>query len=337
MNHSCISGFKSGIVFILFILFSCNKPIENELSGIALGTTYSITYFSHQNKSYQQKIDSVFAEINQSLSTYIPNSDISKINKGDTTVVVDNMFRDVFVLSKEIYKQTDGFFDPTVGTLVNAWGFGPEKMQEMDSTKIDSLLNYVGLDKISISADNRIKKTTPEIYLDFNAIAKGYAVDKLAEMLTKEGVENYLIEVGGELVAKGINKETDKNWMVGIDNPNQDEKVFAAVINLKDKAMASSGNYRKFWIDEKTGEKFVHTINPKTGYPKKSNVLATTVVASTCAAADAYATAFMVMELEETKVFLNGFNHIETILIYIDDKGETQQFMTEGFKKLLVD
>lgn len=327
------------IICACVMFVSCNEGnlVKNKATGQALGTTYSIIYFSNQEQSFETEIDSVFKAVNQSLSTYIPNSDISKINNGDSSVEVDHMFKEVFRLSKDIYKATDGYFDPTVGVLVNAWGFGPERKIEMDSVKIDSLLKYVGFDKVSLSKDGTVKKTHPNIYFEFNAIAKGYAIDRLAVMLDDRGVDNYLIEVGGELVAKGTNVTKKKPWVVGIDDPEITEgRELKMLINLKDRALASSGNYRKFRIDERTGIKYVHTIDPKTGYTKNSNTLGVTVLADNCAMADAYATAFMAMDLEKAFNVISKNRTLEAYIIYIDKQGQTQEFLTSGFEELVV-
>ncbi|UWX54156.1 FAD:protein FMN transferase [Maribacter litopenaei] len=225
-----------------FLFFSCNHGIvRNQTRGEALGTTFNIIYLAEDELDFQKEIDSVFAAVNRSLSTYIPDSDISKINQGDSLVVVDKMFREVFELSRKVHKETNGFFDPTVGTLVNAWGFGPGNQISMDSLSVDSLLNYVGFDKVSITPEHRIVKDNPNIYFDFNAIAKGYAIDRLALMLNNKGIENYLVEVGGEVVAKGINVEKEKPWVVGIDDPQVETgRKLKLLINMSDRALASS-------------------------------------------------------------------------------------------------
>lgn len=271
------------------------------------------------------------------MSTYIPNSDISRINNGDSTVIVDHMFRDVLELSKKIYGATNGYFDPTVGVLVNSWGFGPGKELEMTNARVDSLLQYVGLDKVEIAPDNRVIKTDPNIYFDFNAIAKGYAVDRIAVFLDSKGIKNYLLEVGGELVAKGENRVKDKQWVVAIDDPQMDwERTSKRTINMKDIAMASSGNYRKFKVDPETGLKYVHTIDPLTGFTKNSNILAVSVVANDCASADAYATAFMAMDLEYSKEILTADPDLEGYIIYLDDSGNEKEYMTQGFQRMLI-
>ncbi len=307
-------------------------------SGGALGTTYHITYISDKQLDYQPEIDSVFAAINHSMSTYIQNSDISRINDGDSTVVVDQMFRDVFELSKQVHDSTDGYFDPTVGVLVDAWGFGPGKQIELDSAKVDSLLDYVGFEKVGITDDNRITKSDYRIRFDFNAIAKGYAIDRLAAMLDAKGIANYLVEVGGEIVAKGKNIMKEKSWVVGIDNPEgKDRSKPIVLLSLENEALASSGNYRKFRIDSISGKKYVHTVNPKTGYTKNSNVLGSSVIASNCAKADAYATAFMAMDLDESIALLVREKDMEAFIVYLDADGNIEEFITDGFKKRIVE
>ncbi|WP_276165707.1 FAD:protein FMN transferase [Zobellia alginiliquefaciens] len=310
--------------------------VRNEASGAALGTSYNLIYLSPEELNLQKEVDSVFDAINHSLSTYIPASDISKINKGDSTLVVDSMFQEVFKQSQEVYEATNGYFDPTVGTLVNAWGFGPEKQIQMDSTRVDSLLEYVGFNKVELTAVNTIRKRNPNIYFDFNAIAKGYSIDRLAKLMDAKGVENYLLEVGGELVAKGQNQLKQKPWIVGIDDPTvENARKLKATIRLQDKALASSGNYRHFREDPVTGTKFVHTIDPTTGFTKNANTLAATVLADNCAKADAYATSFMAMDLELVLKLLRTKQELEAYIIFIDEKGEIQEFMTPGFEALV--
>ena len=199
---------KSALLLAVTVLFlGCNSPkwIKNQNSGGALGTSYSIIYISKEPLDYQKEIDSVFQVMNQSMSTYIPTSDISKINEGDSTVVVDDMFKEVFDISTEVHRASNGYFDPTIGVLANAWGFGPGEQMQLDSLKVDSLLRYVGWDKVQLNSDNTITKTNPAIRFDFNAVAKGYAIDRLGALLDAKGIENYLVEVGGEVLAKGTN------------------------------------------------------------------------------------------------------------------------------------
>ncbi|TMM56348.1 FAD:protein FMN transferase [Maribacter algarum] len=341
LKYSCHSGAGGNllILLIVFLLGSCTpeelKIYKNQNVGGALGTSYSVIYLASEELDYQKEIDSVFAVVNKSMSTYIPDSDISKINRGDSTVVVDEMFQEVFELSKEIYKKTNGYFDPTVGTLVNAWGFGPGKQISLDSTRVDSLMQFVGFDKVRLTPEKTISKKNLNIHFDFNAVAKGYAIDRLAILMNKKGILNYLIEVGGEVVAKGENIASKRAWGIAVQDPEVESSKIS--IHLKDRAMASSGNYRKFRVDSITGKKYVHTINPKTGFTKNGNTLAVNILANTCAEADAYATAFMAMDLVDSIKFLTNQRTIDAYVIYLDEKGETQEFMTTGFKKVIME
>lgn len=314
---------------VLFLGFSCKKeqvskdPIK--LYGNVFGTTYSIIYFD-VSENLEEEISQLFTDVNKSLSTYIPTSDISRINKGEKGVKIDAKFQEVFSKSKRIFKETDGYFDPTVGDLVNAWGFGPEKpLNDLNATKINELMQFVGFDKVKVE-NNEVVKQYPETYFDFNSIAKGYGIDVIGRFLETKGVKNYLVEIGGEIRAKG-KKPDGKKWGVEIENPNTDGTRSAyTFIELKDKSMASSGNYRKFRIAE-NGEKYVHTINPKTGYATESNLLSATVIAKLdCADVDAYATAFMAMGLEKTKAFLQIKPELNVILIFANENGELEEY-----------
>ena len=339
-----LSKFRFGFLLFLVLiisLISCrqdaNSFFKNTSSGGALGTSYSIIYFTAKELELQKDIDSVFRVINHSMSTYMPESDISRINSGDSIIKVDQMFREVFELSKKVYSRTNGYFDPTVGALVNAWGFGPGKQILMDSSKVDSIRQFVGFDKVGITPDGTVVKNDPRIFFDFNAVAKGYAIDRLAVLLDQKDVENYLIEVGGEIIAKGENVLKQKSWIVGIDDPQIEEgRRLKLTLELRDNAMASSGNYRKYRVDSLTGKKFVHTIDPKTGYTKNSNILAVSVISNNCAEADAYATAFMAMELSESMKLLNSQKELDAYIIYLDEGGAVAEFMTTDFKKLVV-
>ncbi len=332
------------IFFIISVIFitSCNNSIEEPTpqvySGKALGTSFQLQYFYSEELELTQAIDSTFTVLNQSLSTYIPNSDISRINQGDSSIVVDQQFIDNFKASKSIYDITDGYFDPTVGLLVNAYGFGPEKYQlKMNSNTIDSLMNFVGFNKVQLRENGKIVKQTSGVYLDFNSIAKGYAVDRLAELLEQYQVENYLIEVGGELVGKGKNLQTNEGWKIGIDKPNpkkdKSRDLLEFIVNLDDRAMATSGNYRKFKTDS-LGNKYVHTINPKTGLSEATDMLSATVFAKNCMMADAYATAFMAMGYEKSMQTISKLNDLSVIFIYAEEQ-EVKTFISEEIKPYL--
>ena len=324
------------LLFVLAMLSSCDKEPEmpyQRIEGVAFGTSFHITFDEGKAKVSEADIDSLIRVMNKSLSTYIPDSDISMINKGDTTVVVDALFEEVFYKSAKIYKETEGAFDPTIGTLVNAWGFGPGKrLNKMEPFTVDSLLAYVGFDKLELK-DGKLIKMHPETYLDFNAIAKGFAVDVIGRYLESKGVLNYLVEIGGEIRARGLSPKGGP-WRIGIEEPNFDgSRSFQTIINLKNESIATSGSYRKFKIDSISGKKYAHTIDTKTGYPSKSNLLSASVIAkSDCADVDAYATAFMAMGFEETKIFLSAHHDLKAILIYTGKEGELITYTTENLK-----
>ncbi|WP_396163036.1 FAD:protein FMN transferase [Flavobacterium sp.] len=325
------------VVAILFI--SCDKTnYFFTIQGEAQGSTYSIKYIASEEKVTKNQIDSLLIAFDLSLSTYRPDSKISKINSGDSTVVIDDFFIETFQLSNQIYKETNGLFDPTIGVLVNAYGFGPNKKQENLSQKqVDSLLQFVGFDKIVLNANKTISKKYNQTFIDFNAIAQGYSVDVVVNYLKSKGIENAIVEIGGELFALGKNTIENKNWVVGIDDPLQkpEERTLIAKVNLENLGMATSGNYRKVMIDEKTGKKFVHIINPKTGLAQKNNVLSATVLSKSSAISDGYATAFMLMSLEESKLFLQNHNELCVMLLYVDATNKMHQFTTENFKALI--
>ena len=308
--------------------------------GEALGTTYQIIYFSEEEVPIEEALDSIIERVNQSMSTYRETSDISRLNTGDNRVVVDSLFRNVFMLSQQVNRESGGYFDPTVGDLVNLYGFGPESApKELDSATVDSLMRFVGLDKIRISEKGEVSKSAPQVYLDFNAIAKGYAIDLIGHYLNSKEVDNYLIELGGELLARGTNLKKEAPWMVGIDDPNQEQgqRTYTAAVMLVDRAMATSGNYRKNRTDSETGQMFVHTINPLTGHAEKSDLLSASVLAENCALADAYATAFMAMGYEASKALLANLETVDAFLIYAKEDGSMGKYSTEGFKEMLVD
>ena len=320
-------------ISVILLFLSCSKEEKAKdfiLKGHVFGTTYKIVYLN-ASKNYQKSIDSLFYLMNKSLSTYIPNSDISRINRGDSTVIVDDLFLEVFNKSKRIHKETNGYFDPTVGNLVNAWGFGPKsEKRNLSDDEVKEQMQFVGLDKVEI-VNRKVKKQHSKIYLDFNSIAKGFGIDVLARFLSSKKVANYLVEIGGEIRAKGT-KENNIPWVIKLVDPiNKDEVKGYKKINLSNKSMATSGNYRKFRLTI-NGQKFVHTINPKTGYAIESNLLSASVVASLdCADVDAYATAFMAMGLQKTKEFLDNHKKIDAILLFIDKKGRLEVYTTNVY------
>ena len=323
-------------IVALFLITACSSRVsKKQLFGNALGTTYTIQYFSDVHEiTIQKGLDSIFEAVNSSMSTYRSDSDISKINRGDSTIRVDEMFREVFEISKRVHRISEGSFDPTIGTLVNAWGFGAGKpLDQVDSTTIDSIKQYIGFDKVHLNPNYTIDKESPDIYLEFNAVAKGYCIDRIGTYLNKKNIDNYLVELGGELLAKGMHLEKKDSWTVGIDDPQQGEqRELSGIVQLKDQGMATSGNYRKFRVDTVTGKKYVHIVDPKSGYTRESRILSASVLAPTCAMADAYATTFMVLPLEKAKSIVQKDRDLEVYLIYLDDNDTTRTYASENFK-----
>ncbi len=326
------------ILVLVAVMFSCKEKtfVHNFFEGDAFGTNYHIQLYSNNEIDLKKGIDSVIAAVNHSLSTYIPNSDISKINRGDSTVVVDSIFREVFELSTEVNRKTNGYFDPTIGVLRNAYGFGDMKpLQNLDKETLDSLMQFVGFHKVKLNEDGTISKEFPQIYFDFNAVAKGSGIDCIGRYLESKGITDYLIELGGEILTKGKNLDKDQLWTVGIESPESElnDRSFEASVMLENEGMASSGNYRKFRIDSITGKKYVHTLNPLTGSAEMSDVTSATVIAPTCGEADAYATSFMALGFEKSKQLLKNFQEVEAYLTYTDSLSHHNVFITEGFKK----
>lgn len=323
------------IAIITILLSSCAKK-QNYLSydGFIQGTTFHIVFQAPENAVKQADIDSIFALVNSTFSTYDSTSIISKINRNETQDV-NQLFVNMFNKSFEVYKKSNGAFDITVGQVVNAWGFGNTDTMQVDSSKIDSLMKFVGFEKVKLE-NSKIIKSDKNIEIDFNAIAQGYTCDVIADFFESKNLENYLIEVGGEIRGKGVN---DKNqiWKVGIDKPtdnsSQENRELQEIVFLENKSIATSGNYRKFY--EKDGMRISHTINPKTGFPANQNILSASVVANTCAEADAYATSFMVLGLEKSLEMLKQNADLEAYLISSDKNGKLIVTKTKGFEKMI--
>tara|TARA_B100001057_G_scaffold205949_1_gene206621 strand:+ start:517 stop:1500 length:984 start_codon:yes stop_codon:yes gene_type:complete len=323
---------KKYCFLILLVLFvSCSNELTNtKLVGSVFGTFYEVTYETNGNNNYQRALDSIFEVVNQSMSNYRTDSDISKVNNHKLNIV-DSNFVKVFNAAKKIYYKTNGVFDPTIGKLVNAWNFGSEENNtKLDSFKIDSLMQFVGFDKIRLN-NNVLIKTDPKPYIDFNAIAKGYAVDLVAAFLDSKGYYNYMINIGGELRARGINVEKQNGWTVGIENPNFDgTQSYDKTFVLKNSAMATTGTYRKFKLD-KIGNRYAHIINTKTGYPTKTNILSVSVIADNCMMADGYATAFQAMGIESLKEFLSIHPELKAFVIFENNRKELEMISFNDF------
>ncbi|WCO01073.1 FAD:protein FMN transferase [Psychroserpens ponticola] len=326
---------KITFVFVFLVIVSCKNEGKQQIetseniktSGPVFGTSYSVIYNSEIN--YEKQFDSLFAIVNQSMSTYIPNSDISKLNRNEA-VVMDKHFENVFLASKKIHEATDGAFDPTIGDVVNAWSFGADKSKFLtDSTTIDSLMRFVGFDKVALK-DNKVDKQSGT-YIEFNAIAKGYGVDVIANFLEDKNINDYLVEIGGEIRASGMNIEKKSPWRVGLDEPRFDgEQSVLKGISLTNVGMATSGTYRKFKTDD-NGNRYAHIINTKTGYPSKTNILSVSVIAKDCMTADAYATAFQAMGIENVTEFLKSHPELKVFLIFENDKNEFETLSINNF------
>ena len=310
------------------------------IRGEAQGTTYGITYIA-QKPIEKTAVDSILKVIDLSMSTYIDNSLITKINKSEH-LSIDPHFEKVLSASMDIYKQSDGIFDPSIGQLINAWGFGKKENHTPPTQKqIDSLLALTGMDKVHVATTPKgtfVEKDNPNIQLNFNAIAQGYTSDVIADYFLSKHITNFIVEVGGEIVIHGRNTLKGKSWTIGIDNPLQkpdEDREIVATVELTDCGLATSGNYRKLWTDSLTGQKYVHTINPKTGRPQPSNLLSTTVIAPSAMLADGYATTLMALGgIEKAKDFLAQHKELKAVLLYSDEahKDKIQRYVTENFK-----
>ena len=309
--------------FLSLLIISCNNDSSNykRIQGDALGTTYKVIVQSESNSSeIKQSIDSIFEVVNNSMSTYRTNSIISRVNQSQNPVEVDIHFIEVFKKSQEIWNLSNGYFDPTAGSIVNLYGMGPNtNVQSINRYKIDSVMQHVGLDKVYLDQQNRIVKAKEGVYIDFNAIAKGYSVDLIKDLLIKINSENFLIEVGGELITMGKN-DKNKKWKVAIQNPI-DLTSYYSEISLDGMALATSGNYRKFRIDSQTGVRYAHIVNPINGESMTNNILSASVVSSSCIEADAWATSLMLMDPKEATKIINNIPDIEVLILTgIDDQ-----------------
>lgn len=289
------------------------------LYGNAEGTTYSIIYYDNKERNLKSQIDSILAKIEKSLSVYDKDSLISRINRNEV-IEVDDYFFDVFLTAKDIYKKTSGVFDISAEPLFKAWGFSFQNREEMNDSKVTDLKKLIGMDKIRIE-NRQIVKSDPDMILNMNSIAKGYSVDVIADYLESENITDFLIEIGGEIRLKGLNQK-DEKWIIGVDkpiygnyNPGQQIQTY---LQLTDKAIATSGEYRRFYIDE-DGNRFSHTIDPRTGYPIMHNLRSVTVIAEDTISADAVATAFMVMGLKESLEYLENSTIFEAMFIYEEE------------------
>ena len=317
--------------YIIYIGLLCQPLFAQHfttLSGQTQGTTYLIRYQDARERNLQKAIEEILTAFDLSVSTYNPNSLISKINRNEKNVKLDAYFLTCFNQAKTLWTLTNGAFDPTVYPLVNAWGFGPEKKDVLEQQKIDSLLTFVGFEKITIEK-GKIIKTDPRVQLDFNAFAQGYSVDVLADFLLKKGIGNFIVEIGGEVKTHGVSENKQK-WRVGIEQPVENKtskNELQIIIELENMAVATSGNYRRY--KEINGQKIVHHIDPRTGKPTANNLLSASVFSKDALTSDALATGFLVLGLEEAKRFLSAHPEIQVYFIYSDEQGKLQVYFTE--------
>ncbi|MFP4064175.1 MAG: FAD:protein FMN transferase, partial [Bacteroidales bacterium] len=303
-------------------------PQRVNIRGIVFGTYYSITYYEDDGTSFEAEIDSLLQEFNSSLSFYDQKSLLSRINRNEETRV-DDFFEVVFRRSLEISRETDGAFDPTVFPLINAWGFGFSERADMTQAKVDSLLEVVGYEKIRLE-NGHVVKEDERVQLDFNAIAKGCAADMVGRLLESEGVDVYLVEIGGDLVAKGLKPDGSK-WRIGLEIPAEEadaEQQWQYFVEVNDRGLATSGDYRRYY--EEDGQRYSHTIDPETGYPVDHHLMSVSVFSSDAMSADAYATAFMVIGLDEAISFVEDRDDLEAYFIFSDEDAGFNHYASTG-------
>lgn len=321
-------------ICVIIGLSSCSNYQKISFSGEAQGTYYAITYYDRDGKDLQTSIDSLLDDFDMTASVWQKNSIISAINRNDSNVKLNQDFITIFKKAQSVANATDGAFDITVGPLINAWGFWFRDRIDVDQKVLDSLMPLIGYKKVKLEG-KQIVKEYPAIKFDFNAIAQGYSVDLVAKYLESRGISRYLIDIGGEVYAHG-RKPGGVQWKVGIEKPTEDvlgKRILEAVVFLKDKALATSGSYRKFHVVD--GVKYSHTVDPKTGYPVQHSLLSASVLADDCITADAFATAFMVMGLEKTREFLLQHNDLKVFLIYAEKDGSLNTWYSKGMRKLM--
>jgi thiamine biosynthesis lipoprotein len=305
------------IIFVAIFLVSCAaKSNKISYSGVTQGSYFSIVYFDEQNRHFESEIDSIFREVDNAVSLWNENSIIRKVNRNDN-VVVNQIFKDNFEWARKASEFSDGAFDATIGPLVSAWGFHYKKELEMTPEMVDSIKQLVDYQKIQI-IDDRVVKADPNMTLDFNAVAQGYTTDLIGKFLEIKGIENYLVDVGGEILARGTKPNGDL-WTIGIEKPAENfdsERSVQIKINLKDKGIVTSGNYRKYI--EKDGVRYSHSIDPKTGYPVEQNLLSATVIADNASWADCLATICMIVGKEKASKLLEN-KDVEAYFIFVED------------------
>jgi FAD:protein FMN transferase len=319
-------------VFAVWMYRKNQVPGPVKIEGHTMGTTYHITYFDDQKRNFKASVDSLLEVVNQSINTYLPDSEISIFNKGAGAFSFSlPYFLPVLQESQKVFSATSGAFDPTVMPLVNVWGFGPAEPLNPGNLQVDSIRNFVGFEKIQFNTDS-IWKLDPRTQLDFGGIGQGYGADVVTAFLKSKGITNMLVELGGEGMACGRNLQTQKPWEIGILDPasTRDNLFFKAIIFLEDKSFTTSGNY--FNYREVNGVKYSHSIDPETGYPVRKQLLSASVFSKDATTADAWATAFMVMGHEKAISILTTRDDLDGLLIYSVGEGEVNVFVSKGIE-----
>ena len=314
---------------------SCGRQSHKiVLQGLAQGSYYAVTYYDAENRNFQPEIDSIFHAVDMSVNLWVDSSIISKVNRNED-VTIDSIFLDNFRIAMEMARLSDGYFDPTISPIVAAWGFSYKSGDSITPQLIDSLKQLVDYRKIRIE-NGMVVKENPNMKLDFNAIAQGYTSDLIATFLESRGIKNYLVDTGGEIMARG-SKPNGQPWIVGIEKPAENwdsEQVVQTRITLRDKGLVTSGSTRKY--TERNGRRYSHCIDPKTGYPVEHNVLSATVLAENSVWADALASICMVMGMEKSLPLIESMDGVEAYYIFVNDQNELETFATEGFRELLI-
>jgi len=327
------------------LLFSCDNNTKKtsklyEVEGKGGSVAYRVKYISADSTDLKPAIDSLVKVVDHSISSYNKESIVAKINQGLVATKANDHFKRAFATAQKVWKESGGFYDPTVGILVNAWGFGKELIQPVSKLptehEIDSLKKYVGFEKVHISDDDYVKKQNPAIQLDLTSVLRGYTADVISDFLKSKGIENFSVKVDGQTIVEGKDVVNNTPWKVEAEDPyelNDDYKE--VILHLNNESVSTDENYRRVWIDG-NGKRFVHIINPFTGYPMTGEMLSATVIAKTAVESDAYSTMFMIIGLEKSKEFLAKHPELKALLVYSDLNNEVKTYKTQNIEPLIV-
>lgn len=327
------------------LLFSCDNNTKKtsklyEVEGKGGSVAYRVKYISADSTDLKPAIDSLVKVVDHSISSYNKESIVAKINQGLVATKANDHFKRAFATAQKVWKESGEFYDPTVGILVNAWGFGKELIQPVSKLptehEIDSLKKYVGFEKVHISDDDYVKKQNPAIQLDLTSVLRGYTADVISDFLKSKGIENFLVKVDGQTIVEGKDVVNNTPWKVEAEDPyelNDDYKE--VILHLNNESVSTDENYRRVWIDG-NGKRFVHIINPFTGYPMTGEMLSATVIAKTAVESDAYSTMFMIIGLEKSKEFLAKHPELKALLVYSDQNNEVKTYKTQNIEPLIV-